>query len=387
MRFTAATLALVAFATPAAAESLVAPTGLPPATAEMLREMRLGPEALTGLDQELALPGGVMAAAAKEGSVRIRLTVTDKQFRDIERVFNGRYPQIKLDFAQGIGRERAMQPLLAFKAGNLVTDVVTGFVPIEQEYRNLNALEDLRSLPGFANMPQGLQAPDGIAVSFQLNYWCTAYNTKKAENRANLPKTWDDLLTNAYWRGGPVGLVNRPHLWITNLYGVYGDAWTDDYMSRVFSTLKPQLRKESGSGMMKLLGLGEFELMFPAADSLIKREVGRGLPIAFHCPDPVPATDVNIGIFKGSPSANAARVFVNWALSKEGQLAAYKYAELSPAHVALTGQKALMAFPDEIVGKKIAFRNQAVAKETPRIIAAWNKLWLTGGGPSEGQEN
>jgi ABC-type Fe3+ transport system substrate-binding protein len=156
---------------------------------------------------------------------------------------------------------------------------------------------------------------------------------------------------------------------------------------RVFSTLKPQLRKESSSGMMKLLGLGEFDFMFPAADSLIKREVDRGLPIAYHCPDPVPVTDVNIGIFKGSPSANAARVFVNWALSKEGQLAAYHYAELSPAHVELGGQRTLMAFPDEIIGKKFAFRNQAVARATPDILAAWNKMWLASGGPNEDRRN
>jgi iron(III) transport system substrate-binding protein len=232
-------------------------------------------------------------------------------------------------------------------------------------------------------MPKELQAPDGIAVSFQLNYWCTAYNKQKVTDRSVLPKTWEDILTDARWRNGAVGLVNRPHLWLTNLHSVYGDSWTDDYMNRLFGTVKPQLRKESGSGMMKLLGLGEFDMMFPAADSLIKREVERGLPIAYHCPDPVPVTDVNIGIFKGSPSPNAARVFVNWALSKEGQLAAYHYAELSPAHIALGGQKSLMAFPEETHGRKYAFRNQAVARETPRIIAAWNRLWLAGGGPAE----
>ncbi|HEX9837495.1 MAG TPA: extracellular solute-binding protein [Alphaproteobacteria bacterium] len=381
---------------PLAAALLVAPlaiikpaysAGLPEATQAMLQEMKFGPGVLDGLDAELALPGATIEAAKKEGKARVRFPAQPPQFAGMAKIFNARYPGIELEYSQGIGRGRALQPLLAFKTGTIITDVVSGFVPNEHQYREERALLDISDLPGFRNMPKELQAPDGISVSFQLNYWCTAYNTAKVKNKANLPKRWEDLLTNPRWRGGAVGLVNRPHLWLTNLWGVYGDKWADDYMKGVFGEMKGQLRKESGSGMMKLLGIGEFDLMFPAADSLIKREFDKGVPIAYHCPEPVPVTDVNIGIMKGSPNANAARVFVNWALSKEGQLAAYHYAEYSPAHTALAGQRALMAFPDEVIGRKLAFRTQAVTRETPRITQAWNKMWVAGGGGGEERAN
>jgi len=66
---------------------------------------------------------------------------------------------------------------------------------------------------------------------------------------------------------------------------------------------------------------------------------------------------------------------VNWFLSKEGQLAQYYADQATPVHKDLH-RKEFIPFPEEIEGRKIAFRDPVVLEESlPRVFEAWNPLW------------
>jgi ABC-type Fe3+ transport system substrate-binding protein len=151
-------------------------------------------------------------------------------------------------------------------------------------------------------------------------------------------------------------------------------------MNRLFTVLKPQYRKENLSMTPKLAALGEYDLAVPAGDGIVSGYEKEGIPIGYHCPSPVPVYMAWVGILKGNPHPNGARLFVNWLFSKEGQLAVAWADDAIPAHKALE-RKELMSYADEVLGKPTAPLSQAVLDLMPEIAAKWHEAWTRAGGP------
>jgi ABC-type Fe3+ transport system substrate-binding protein len=81
-----------------------------------------------------------------------------------------------------------------------------------------------------------------------------------------------------------------------------------------------------------------------------------------------------MGILKGNPHPNAARLWVNWFLSKEGQIAQFGADEATPIHRDLQ-IPAFVPFPEEIVGRTIAVRTAESLSEMDQVNAEWMKYW------------
>jgi len=347
-------------------------------TEKLLRDMKLKPEIMAGLDKELAVPPGWIEAARKEGLVKIRMTLDDKEFTKLWPVFAARYPGIKAEYAHGIGRERAVAPLLAFKRGTILSDTLFAFDSQEKDFREAHALTDLRDLPGWNNVDPVWRAPDGLWIGAHSPHNCVSYNTKTVK-KDELPKTWDELLTNPRWRNGKVGMGVNVQTWIGPLWIAKGEAWADDYMKRLFTVLKPQLRKEQLSMTPRLNALGEFDLSVPAGDYAVRPHEDQGMPVSFHCPDIVPKGNVAIAIVAGTPRLDAAKLFVNWILSKEGQVALARAGQIIPAHKGLQVAE-LLPYPKEVLGKTLAPIDARVREVGPAIAEKWHELWMSAGG-------
>jgi iron(III) transport system substrate-binding protein len=349
-----------------------------PATTKMLETAKLSPEVLAGLDQELAVPAAWVEGARQEGELKLRMTIDPRLFEDMGKVFETRYPFVKIEYTRGITRGRAMAPLIAVKEGKRVADVITDFDTLKDEFYKEKAFIDLTGLPTYANVPDFAREPGGVAVGLRLTYWCTAYNTRRVK-KEELPKTWDDVLEGRRWRNGAVGAANYPQQWIAYLAPIWGQEKTTRFMTRFFAEVKPQLRKESLGAIVKLVGLGEFDLAIPAADRITKREAEEGGPIGYHCPEPVPLDWSLLGILSGGPNPNAAKLYVNWLLSKEGQIAMHTYAHNIPIHKDLP-QRSFLIYPDEIIGKKLAPGGAESEAVTPAVMSAWQGMWVKAGG-------
>lgn len=357
-------------------------TEFPPATHEILKQLKLGAETLKGLDKELAVPRAWTEGAKKEGTLRVRLNLSDRHFQKFYKAFSGRYPSIKIEYTRGVGADRAVKPLLAFRSGRYITDVVSGFTGKYADYIKADALVSLKDMPTWNNVPDSLRDPKGVFISYQVVNWCTSYNINKVK-KEDLPKTWAELLTDPQWRGGRVGIANRPQLWLAMLWTEKGGDWTTQYMNKIFTDLKPQLRKEAINGMMKLASIGEFDLAIPSAGYRVKIQVERGAPIAFHCPEPVPTSSSPVGVFKGSPQVNSALIFVNWLMSREGQIALHASTGSRPAHSGLQDLSGVLPYPDAVKGKKIAVRTlKTLTQDMKPMYRAWNKAWAEAGGPA-----
>jgi len=346
----------------------------PKATQAMLKQLSLSEAILTGLEQELSVPQSWIEAARKEGNLRILSTMDPNQAERFLAPFKERYPFLKVQYSRASEEARIVRTLVAFRNGKLVTDVLTGLSGAYFMYKEANALEDLRNIPTWKNNPEETKDKDGLWVGQDLRYWCMSYNTNKVKND-DLPKRWEDLLTRPIWRNGNLGIGNRPQLWVLMLWSAKGESWIKDFLVRLFNDVKPQRRKEGMNALLELNIAGEFYGSIPAANYRVKQKADIGAPVGLVCPEPIPLMVNEWVILKGAPNLHAARLMINWLLSKEGQIAQFVAEQASPVHKDLR-RKEFVPLADQILGKQLAFRDPKVELEIqPKLLKLWDELW------------
>ena len=188
------------------------------------------------------------------------------------------------------------------------------------------------------------------------------------------------MLTKPIWRNGHVGVGNRPQLWLAPLWGLYGDDWAKAYVEKLFTTLHPQLRREGVNAMISLTAAGELYAALPGSGYRTQREFTEGAPVSFHCPEPVPMAINLMAVLRGGQSTNASKLFVNWTLSKEGQIAQYYADKSAPVHVDLQGDDRFVPYAQNIKGKKLAVRSASLIEDSgDQLYALWNAQWEKSG--------
>jgi ABC-type Fe3+ transport system substrate-binding protein len=253
---------------------------------------------------------------------------------------------------------------------------MTGFGGTALQFKAAKAFESLQDIPNIANLASpDMRDPEGFWVGHQMTQWCITYNTQMFKSD-DLPKTWDDLVGNPKWGSGHIGLGNRPQLWLFALWGAKGKDWGRDYTRKLFVDLKPQLRKEGINAVISLVALGEVQAALPASGYRTLLMAEKGAPISFYCPAPVPVSVNEIARLRGSPSPNAARIFINWLLSKEGQVVQFHTDHGSPVHKALSNDPRFLNYAEMLKGKPLAFRAPEMLEEYgPDVIDLWNGYW------------
>ena len=352
---------------------------LPAETRKALESLKLDESVMKGVDAELNVPKAWVDAAEREGSVVILSTWRDQEFRQFAKGFNERYPGVKITFNRPNAADRGMKILVELQMGRAPTaDVLTSIGDTYLQLKQMNALADLRELPALKGLPNQYVAPDGTWAAHTLAYRCMAYNTNLVK-KEELPKTWDDLVTDSKWRGGRLALSNNPNAWLLALWSAKGEAWGRDFTRRLFD-LAPQQRKEGLMAITALTVAGEFYANLPSPGERAQEYANKGAPLSYHCPDPVTATLSQMVLMEKSQHKNGAKVFINWLLSAEGQLLQYAASQLEPVNKALQLPQ-FVPFADTILGKPIVVRgedmfgsalNEAMQKE-------WDSRWAKSG--------
>jgi iron(III) transport system substrate-binding protein len=371
---------LAAAAAGVAMTSLASAAELPKSTQKMLKALKLDASILSGVEDELKVPQAWLDAANnKEKQVLIYSTHRPKDWKKIQDVFAERYPGITIKQSEvRTSSRRYIRPLTAFKEGRYLTDITMGLSGNVYLFRRANAFANLSDLPAYKRVPDDAKQSDHIAVPYRTRYWCMSYNTKNVK-KSELPKTWDDLVSSQRFGNKKLMIGNRPNNWLLNLWEAKGDNWGADFSRKLLVNLKPQLRKEGMSALLNLVILGEGDMAVPSAMNRVGPQVLKGAPIGYHCPEPVPFTVSELGVFKGAPHINAAKIWVNWLLSKEGQIAQYYAERSSPIHAELQ-RKEFLYFPEAVVGRKKAVLGPDAAQTSVRLARLWDPLWIQGGG-------
>ncbi len=330
---------------------------------------------LTTLEQELALPEAIFAAARREGKVTFISAIDKEPIQKLFAAFKKRHPGIEPTHQEASSEEvRTVRTLTEFKAGRNRIDVLMGIGGFLGEYKAAKALTRLDDLPAFANYGSPLSDPETEWAPTRIQFWGIGYNADKVKS-GDLPRTWEDL-GSPTWRGR-IGLGDRPQLWVQMLWKLWGPDRTTAFLKALFANA-PQRRKENLDAAANLLGAGEFDLFVPASTARIQGLAEKGVPVSWSSPEPLTVSTSEMLILPRSPNPNAAKVFVNWFISREGQDVYAKADFIVPPHPALRSQREYLGtFADAIIGKRAAVRapedEQTVLTEVRKV---WNDLWI-----------
>ena len=142
----------------------------------------------------------------------------------------------------------------------------------------------------------------------------TAYNTTRVK-KEELPKSYDDLL-HPRWRGR-MALDKNEDRWFANMLHIVGEKKGIALMQAL---AKQEVAIRSGRSLItQLLAAGEFDLQIVAywyRPHLLKKQ---GAPVDWIALEPSLVALHPISSIDHAPHQTAARLFIDYALSQEGQ--------------------------------------------------------------------
>jgi iron(III) transport system substrate-binding protein len=123
------------------------------------------------------------------------------------------------------------------------------------------------------------------------------------------------------------------------------------------------------------VGSGEY-LITPIVEFFGIDQVALGAPVKMSWPEPVPAYYGTLGVVEGAPNPNAARLFVEWFVSEEGQRAWVRNYNVKSANPNVTDTRAHTKAPwftsqPTLEGSTFADLEQQVA-DRERFFAMFN---------------
>ena len=255
---------------------------------------------------------GLLEGARREGELVYYASMNVAEANAVIGAFEKRYPFIKVKLNR-IGSEKLLTRVLTeARAKKIFADVIQ---TVEFSMHIFSRSGILARYTPQANSiyPKEFKE-EGFWTTVYYNAYVTGYNTRLVTARA-LPKSYDDLL-DPKWKGALM-MEGTKADWFAGMLQILGQERGLKYM-RALAKQQPSPR-EGHELLAQLIVAGEglFDINIPAAS--VERMKERGAPIEWTALGEVPAIMVGIGLSAQAPHPNAAKVFLDFVLSREGQ--------------------------------------------------------------------
>ena len=256
---------------------------------------------------------GLLDAAKKEGKLVFYTSVETEFARSLTAGFEAKYPSIKTDIFRSTHEKVLSRMGVERKTGTFTADTVS-VGEFETYHLQRSGFTTPYRSPQAAAYPDGFKDPNGYWTDLYDNLIVTAYNTQRVK-REELPKRYEDLL-HPRWKGRMV-LDQNEDRWFANMLFLMGEKKGMEFMQAL---AKQNVAIRGGRGMVtQLLGAGEYDLQIVAywyRPHLMKQ---KGAPVDWIAMDPAIIATHPISIVDRAPHPNAAKLFIDFVLSEEGQ--------------------------------------------------------------------
>ncbi len=275
----------------------------------------------------------VVAAAEKEGQVTI-YGPPGIDYQNAIGAFQESFAKIKLVYVPGSGSNNAQRLVTERRAGKYLADVfIGGSGTLIEVLFNGNLLEPIQPLlilpevkdtSAWYNKTHTYADAKGAYVFMMqgnVNTNLAAYNTKLTKIEGL--KSYLDLL-NPKWKGKMVAYDPRARGHVQNLRSIYHNPKLGgEFFRRFFGEMEVVVSRDQRL-MIDWLAQGKFLLSIFSSNNDIRDAREKGLPV-----DLIDASDDesymsggfgHVAAVDKGPHPQATKVFINWLLSKEGQL-------------------------------------------------------------------
>jgi iron(III) transport system substrate-binding protein len=256
----------------------------------------------------------ILEGAKKEGRLVLYTGMETEEANHYTREFTKRYPFIKPDIFRSSGEKVQARFLLEHRANVHNADIFQ--TSIVQVYQLKNAGLLMKHVSEESHVyGDGFKDAQGHWTAFYLIPYVIGYNTKLV-SPTNAPSSYEDLL-HPKWKG-QIALETEEYQWFYHLLQIMGADHGLQYMKKLAGQ---NLQMRSGHTLLaQLVAAGEVSVATVVYSNRVERMKNSGAPIDWVRFKGPTITAINaISILEKAPHPNAAKLFVDFVLSKEGQ--------------------------------------------------------------------
>jgi len=252
--------------------------------------------------------------ARREGELVWYTAMNVPDAEAVKKPFAERYPFLSLTVLRAPGEKVRTRILTEARANRYAWDVVS-FNLLDVDALNREGLLAAYSSPETrSGYPAGAIDPQGRWAAIYVRQYVIGYNTRLVRQP---PMSWSALLEPSWT--GKLAIDESDVEW----YAAMLDNWGRDKglaFMRALARQKPQQRR-GHQLLTRLLVAGDFPLALVHANE-IDKEKQEGAPVEWvRSLDPVITSPSQVAIAAKAPHPAAARLFVDFLLSRDGQRA------------------------------------------------------------------
>ena len=300
--------------------------------------------------------------AKKEGKLNLYGSIREDEGKAIFDTFEKKYPGVKLDYFRSSEDKLVSRILTEAKAKTYNFDVL---ITTAAGHLKSLGLALKWSPPSASGIIPDLLDPDGTTVPVYINTNIIQYNTRLVA-KADVPKGYEDL-THPKWKG-KLCLEDSDFEWFVGLQSSMGKEKALDLFRKIAAN-QPAMR--NGHGLLSdLVSAGECPIAINNYGNQVARAQKKGAPTDFVAINPV-ITIVAPGVVSNnSPHPNAAKLYLNWITSKEGQEFIVKNGGRIPVRVDVDPDP-----PRLTKGLKLQVAKRMEGKELKDAQALYRQTW------------
>jgi iron(III) transport system substrate-binding protein len=255
----------------------------------------------------------LVEGAKKEGEMIFYTTMTLDQSKEVVDRFQKKYPFIKPTLFRTGGGPLLNKILTEARGGRYAWDVVVGRAEMVVPLMERNLLASYRS-PETKMIDDDLADKEGYWTSYYVIAYVLGWHTKLVK-REDVPRTYEALV-DPKWKGGQLSFDNEAYGMLQGLMRAWGREKAITYFKRI-AAIDPSL-KRGNTERVALAVAGEYPLTV-SYNQTFERMVARGAPIDWVALEPAVVSSFPIMLAAKAPHPNAARLYYDFSLSKEGQ--------------------------------------------------------------------
>ena len=255
----------------------------------------------------------LIEGAKKEGEVIWYTSMALDQSKPVVDAFQKRYPFIKPTLHRAGGGALMNKVLTEARAGRTTFDVVGGRGEMILAFKEKDLIASYRS-PETKLIDPDLFDKEGYWYTYYVVPTALGYNTRLVK-KDEIPKSYEALL-DPKWKGRKISMDNEAYLILQGLISVWGREKAVDFMKKLAG--QDPVLSRGNTERVTMTGAGEYPLVIAYAHA-IEREKFKGASIDWVALEPAVVEIDPLMIGSKAPHPNAARLFLDFLLSKEGQ--------------------------------------------------------------------
>lgn len=311
----------------------------------------------------------IVAAAKKEGKLRVLGSLSSTTYKAMTTAFKKQYPSIDIGVEELTGPETTQRFLLELKAGRvtdwdvfpMVADFWTEFIPYLKKFDILGmATQKVLVIP-----PAMIDPKNRNIMSIGSAIFVVGYN-KKLISEAKTPKTWEEFLKPEF-KGKKFMVDIRPQGFAALAAGL-GEKWAIDYAEKIAAQAPVWVRGQTRT--VARMAAGEHPMLHLAYYHSCLKQAQKDPNTSVGCKiiEPVPARLHEFAaVPTAAPHPYASLLWLEFQVSSEGQDIINKH---EPMNLSIHASNSMLA--TVVQGKKLSLNNWETLHNTPR----WEQMTL-----------